>query len=267
MRMAFSDGAVLKPRASAATRTCAFRKAFSYGSTTAARSLERLGLKGQQSCRLLLGHFRRDHSESGPSVPHTHRQLILPSFHPRRIVFFSDFYAGMTQQHGYLIDGNAGEQHLDGERISQHVREAAFRRPVRPFQPRKFEESSETSWPVSHSTLRKAVSAPEEISRIWLYSFRHGTKRFSHLRREGNVYGCPSLCLIEQEIVVDEPCAFQRNRIADTQSTPAHEHQQRAKASSIGGSRFPAVLPVAIGCIEQFLVLLTREVVRGRLRY
>ena len=39
-------------------------------------------------------------------------QRILPHFHPRRIVLFCNFYAGMAQQFGHALNGDSAlEQH------------------------------------------------------------------------------------------------------------------------------------------------------------
>lgn len=66
-----------------------------------------------------------------PSRLYALLKLILASTNPRRIVLFGDANAGVAKQDRNLIDGNAGQQHLDCKGIAEHVAVAALRRAVR----------------------------------------------------------------------------------------------------------------------------------------
>jgi hypothetical protein len=66
-----------------------------------------------------------------PRRLHAFFQLILPSAYPRRVVLFGDADAGMAEQDRDLIDGNAGQKHLNGEGVSEHMAVATLWRAVR----------------------------------------------------------------------------------------------------------------------------------------
>jgi len=60
----------------------------------------------------------------------------------------------MAEEQGDLVDGNPCEQHLDRKRIPEHVRMAAFERPIGLGNVGQLEETPIASLPIGHRALR-----------------------------------------------------------------------------------------------------------------
>ena len=93
-------------------------------------------------------------------------QLILAGTNPWGIVLFRDADAGVAEQDRHLIDGNAGQQHLDSEGIAEHVTMAALWRVVRFAEIGDFKEPAIGTLPIGDEGFWKAVAGPEEVIRI-----------------------------------------------------------------------------------------------------
>jgi hypothetical protein len=68
----------------------------------------------------------------------------------------------MTKQERNPVDGNSGEQHLQGERIAEHVGMAALSLAVGGCDIRRFEQTSIASLPIGNGTLRISIAFPKE---------------------------------------------------------------------------------------------------------
>src|SRR6202012_1291761 len=102
-----------------------------------------------------------------------------------------------------------------------HVWEATLRHTVRLLQPSHFEQSAECPLPVRNGRFRFSVSAPEEVTGIWLWTGRHVANRLGNMVWQRDVHRHPRLRLIEKKIVVGKKsCLFERCCVADTQPAP-----------------------------------------------
>src|SRR5882762_3552731 len=67
------------------------------------------------------------HSQLTRSKRTTQRGLLAcGSLHAGRVALFRDLHGCVSKEQRDLIDGNAGEQHLDRECIAEHVRVATL---------------------------------------------------------------------------------------------------------------------------------------------
>ena len=74
--------------------------------------------------------------------------------------------AAVSQQNGYLIDGNASQQQFDGKSIAEHVGMTSLRSVVGVLDLGQFKQFPETPLVALDHTLFIPVAAPEEISGI-----------------------------------------------------------------------------------------------------
>jgi len=129
----------------------------------------------------------------------------------------------MAEQEGDLIDRNARQQHLDRKSIPEHVGMTAFRRSVGLRHIDQFEEAAVAALPIGDRTLRLPIAAPEEVTRIWLWTGGHVLKGLNHKRRKRHVDRRSGLGLVEQKTIALKPMSFQSDRVADTKPAPAHQ--------------------------------------------
>ena len=85
------------------------------------------------------------------------------------------------------------------------------------------------------------------------------------MRGERNIDRLPGLGLIEEQAVALETMAFERDRIADAKSAPAHQKRQSAqpRASIIDRDVAPQRVAVDVGGVHDFAELIAGEVVGG----
>lgn len=67
-----------------------------------------------------------------PCPLHACLELVLASADPGRVVLLCDLHAGVAEEDRDLIDGYAGQQHLDGEGVAEHGGWQRFRVPSAP---------------------------------------------------------------------------------------------------------------------------------------
>lgn len=176
-----------------------------------------------------------------------------------------DSHALVPEQDRNLVNGHAGQQHLDRECIAEHMREAPLRRSIGFLQLCQREQPPVAALPVGYGRLGKSIATPEEISRIWLWPWRYRPHRLGDFWRKRHVDWRASLCLIEEQVVPDKPCLFECDGIADAQATPTHEERQGAQARAVVNARFGAVLAIGVRRVDDSVELLAREVIGGRL--
>ena len=83
-------------------------------------------------------------------------------------MLFRDTDAGVAEEDGDLVDGDAGEQHLDREGIAEHMAVGALGCSVRLAQIGDREEAAVAALPVGYEGLGVSVARPEEIAWIRL---------------------------------------------------------------------------------------------------
>lgn len=92
-------------------------------------------------------------------------------------MLFGDAHAGMAEQDRNLIDGNAGQQHFDGEGVTEHVAVATLGCAVRLAEIGNAEETTIGALPVGDISLGQTVAGPEEKA-IPRYKFATGFSAF-----------------------------------------------------------------------------------------
>ena len=99
-------------------------------------------------------------------------------------MLFGDADAGMAEEYGDLVDGNSGEQHLDGEGVAEHVAVGALGCAVRLAQIGEREEAAVAALPVGDEGFGVSVARPEKIARIRLQAIWHLPQQFGDFRRQ-----------------------------------------------------------------------------------
>jgi len=114
----------------------------------------------------------------------------------------------MAEQERNLIDGYAGEQHLHGERVPEHVGMASLFLAVGCSDIRRLEQTAITPLPICDSAFWLSIAAPEEIA--WV---RPGTigdihQCIDNMGGKRHIDRLPGLGLIEQEAVAMQTVPF-----------------------------------------------------------
>ena len=106
--------------------------------------------------------------------------------------------SGFVLERSFNPDGNARQQHLDRKGVAKHVRMATFEFAIGRSDVRELEQTAVASLPVGHRAFGITITAPEEVARIGLGSWRHVFERFDDIGWKRYVDRCPGLRLIEQ---------------------------------------------------------------------
>src|SRR5580658_3702002 len=136
-----------------------------------------------------------------PGIAHALLQLKLSRLYEGRVTLFRDLHRSMAEQERNLIDGYAGEQHFDRERVPEHMGMASLSLAVRCSDIRRFEQTAITPLPIGNSAFWISIAAPEEVAGIRLGAGRNVFERLHDVRGERHVDRCPGLCLIEQKAI------------------------------------------------------------------
>src|SRR5258708_11120003 len=98
----------------------------------------------------------------------------------------------------------------------------------------QLEEPAIAALPVRDRALRVAVAAPEEVTRVRLWTRRDIHKILDHKLWKRNVHRCSGLGLIEQEAVAVQAVTLKRDGVADAQPAPSHQQRQSTEPSARG---------------------------------
>lgn len=172
--------------------------------------------------------------------------------------------AGMAEQYRDLVDGDSSQEHFDGEGIAEHVTMGALGSAVRLAQIGHFEEAAIGTLPVGDKSFGQTIATPEKIVGIWLQSWGDRAKQIGDVWRQWDKDGDSGLRLIQQQLVLLQTRAFQRDRIADSKAAPAHQLGQSPNPHTvlIGVVGPLVVLIEMLGGIDDPGVIGRREVIR-----
>ena len=169
----------------------------------------------------------------------------------------------MAEQKRNLVDRNAGEQHFDRKSVAEHVRVAALSLAVRPPDVGQLEQAAIASLQVGHRTLRLSVAAPEEVAGIGFRARRKILEGLDQVGRKWNIGWRSRFRLVEEKTVTLDAVAFERDGVADAQSTLAHQQGHGAKPGSkvFERNESAARIPIEGDCVEDILELISGKVV------
>ena len=102
-------------------------------------------------------------------------------------MFFRDTDAGVAEEDGDLVDGDAGEQHLNREGIAEHMAMGALGCAVRLAQIGDREETAVAALPVGDEGSGVSIPAPEKIAWIRLQAIWHLPQQLGDFRRQRHI--------------------------------------------------------------------------------
>lgn len=131
--------------------------------------------------------------------------------------------AGVAKEDRDLVDGNAGQQHLNGEGVAEHVAVGALWGAVGIAQVGDLEEPTIGTLPIGHKGLGKAVASPEEVAWVGFEARWNRAEQFRDLRRQRHKDGDSGFGLVKQQFVLFQARAFERDSVSDSQAAPSHQ--------------------------------------------
>jgi len=173
----------------------------------------------------------------------------------------------MAEQKRDLIDGNAGEQHLDRKSVAEHVRVTALDLAIWLPDVCQLEQAAIASLPVGDRAFRIPVAAPKEVAGIRLGARRNIVEGLDHVGRERNIDRRSRFRLVEEKTVALQVVAFERDGVADAQPAPAHQQSHGAETSPqvLNGDESAARISVDMSRVEYPLEFVPGEVIGGDL--
>src|SRR5258707_11048033 len=172
----------------------------------------------------------------------------------------------MSKENRYLLQGNAGQQVLHGERVPKHVRVAAFLCAILGVEICQLEDAPEAALPIADRGFQFSVPAPKEIPRVRSQGARRErTQRISDMRRQGNIDGVPGLGPVEKQLVLlVQARTLEADGVANGKAAPAHEKNERPYARGlIARFGIPGPGIVDVGGVNDRVKFRLREVVSG----
>jgi len=117
--------------------------------------------------------------------------------------------------------------------------------------------------PIRHSTLRKPVATPEEVTRIRPRTGRQVAERLHEESGEWHENWSAGFGLVQQKIVTLKTASFECHRVSDTKTAPAHQERQRAQPDTcvLDGDITPSWITVEISRLNDSLEFGGREIV------
>ena len=181
----------------------------------------------------------------------------------------------MAQNCRYILKAHASQKGFDGECIAQHVRVTTLGLAAWFFERCKPEQFPVASLPVGNDGLGKSGAGPEEILvvRVAFLAGGNSAQRLGYIRGNWTINRVACLLLVNhhrpdiRRRIVGNTVAFERDRIADSQTRPSHQFRECTNAVTTDEERVVFVdlgsVAVQIRRVDHGTVFVRLEEARG----